>query len=274
MQSYTLHPVDRWREKQHDTLSDTIAEETPIAFFYNGSPYVVMLATPQDLADFALGFSLSERIIYQAEELKDLYLLPQTDGIEIHVEIPQARYAELTDKQRNLTANTSCGLCGTKTLLQVIRHPAPIGIGCTITDTNLQIALNQLKQHQPLNLLTGAIHAAAWVSVTGDILLLKEDVGRHNALDKLIGAIIKNQIDINQGFLLITSRASYEMVQKAAMVGMSIIVAISAPTALAVRLAEESQITLIGFARGTNHIIYTHAQRLIHTTTEENYANG
>ncbi|EIJ44112.1 formate dehydrogenase family accessory protein FdhD [Beggiatoa alba B18LD] len=275
MQPYTQHPVDRWRAQQQETLSDALAEETPIAFFYNGLPYAVMLATPQDLDDFALGFSISEQIIQHPDELKDLYLLPQADGIEIHLEIPQQRYAELANKQRNLTANTGCGLCGTKTLLQVVRHPTPIGIGCTLTDKSLQLALTHLQHYQPLNAVTGAIHAAAWVNLAGEINELREDVGRHNALDKLVGTILKKKIEVNQGFLLITSRASYEMIQKAATIGISLIVAISAPTALAVRLAEESNMTLIGFARGMNHTIYTHARRLIHTITEENnYANG
>jgi FdhD protein len=155
-------------------------------------------------------------------------------------------------------------LCGARMLEDAVRHPAPVGQGPTIEATGLERALDTLRAAQPVNAATGSVHAAAWVGIDGSIVLVREDVGRHNALDKLIGAMVKAQIDPEQGFLVVTSRASYEMVTKAASAGITLMAAISAPTALAIHLAESTHLTLVGFARPGSYVVYTHPQRLLH----------
>jgi len=163
---------------------------------------------------------------------------------------------------RQLTGRTGCGLCGAQTLEAAVRHPAPVAEPAPFDEAALQRALAQLKTRQTINVATGATHAAAWASSDGEVVLAREDVGRHNALDKLIGAMTSANVDVRQGFLVVTSRASYEMVMKAATAGIGILAAISAPTALAIALANEANVTLIGFARPDGYSVYAHAQRL------------
>lgn len=261
--------VQRWRGDQHETVSDYVAEEVPVVLVYNGVSHVVMLATPTNLEDFALGFSVTEGIVGQAAEVLAARIYPRANGIEVQMQIPEARFACLAEKGRNLTGRTGCGLCGATTLKQAIRQPAPVNGELSVTAETLQTALSQLQQHQKLNQLTGAVHAAAWVVPGHGIVALREDVGRHNALDKLIGLLLRTGKDPKTGFIVVTSRASYEMVQKAASVGVTLIAAISAPTALAIRLADEAGVTLVGFARQDQHVIYTHPYRLTHTVLSE-----
>ncbi len=222
-----------------------------------------MLATPQDLDDFALGFSLTEGIIQSPDELVFVEEYHREEGIELWLRIPPERFDTLSDKERNLTGRTGCGLCGAATLKQAVRHPAPVGHGPIISVGCLRQALTELDNYQTLNNLTGAVHGAAWVDGTAGIEWVREDVGRHNALDKLIGAMVKAETNPGQGFVIVTSRASFEMVQKCATVGVSFMAAISAPTGLAIRLAEETGLTLLGFARGERHTVYANPQRLI-----------
>jgi FdhD protein len=170
----------------------------------------------------------------------------------------------MADKGRNLTGRTGCGLCGASTLNQAIRQPQPVKSDIAVSAEDLHLALTELSKHQTLNQVTGAVHAAAWVVPNQGIIEIREDVGRHNALDKLIGFLLRNNKDLSAGFVIVTSRASYEMVQKTAWVGISLLAAISAPTGLAIRLANETGLTLIGFARDDQHVIYTHPQRLTH----------
>lgn len=259
---YVRRPVRRWRDGRLVELTDSIAEEVPVALLYNERPHVVMMATPRDLGDFALGFSLSEAIIGSADELESARTQTLLEGIEVRLGVPAARADALEDRRRNLTGRTSCGLCGAQALEDAVRQPAPVRGGPCIDAATLQRALAQLGDHQPINVATGATHAAAWFHADGVMVLLREDVGRHNALDKLIGALARDGIDTRDGFLVVTSRASYEMVQKAATVGITLIAAISAPTALAVHLAEETGVTLVGFARRDSHVIYTQPQRI------------
>jgi FdhD protein len=254
---YTLRQVRRWRDGRSEVDQDCIAEEVPIALLYNDRPHVVMMATPHDLADFALGFSLSEAVIGSAGELEQIETQTLLEGIEVRLRIPAARAEILETRRRNLTGRTSCGLCGAQALEDALRPPPPVGAGVEVDASTLHRVLAQLHDRQPLNAATGATHAAAWVHADGAVALLREDVGRHNALDKLIGAMTIANEDVRRGFLVITSRASYEMVQKAATVGISLLVAISAPTALAIHLAESAGVTLIGFARGASHVVYT-----------------
>lgn len=254
---YALRDVQRWRAGRIDTAEDCIAEELPIALLYNDRPHVVMMATPRDLDDFVLGFSLSEAVIDRADELSDVRIHALLEGIEVRMRIPDARAEVLEGRRRNLTGGTSCGLCGAQALEDAVRQPAPVDAGAEVDPQALHRALDRLHDLQPLNTATGATHAAAWAHADGSIALLREDVGRHNALDKLIGAMTRAGERVGAGFALITSRASYEMVQKAATVGIPMLAAISAPTALAIQLAESTGVTLIGFARNNSHVIYT-----------------
>lgn len=263
--AYQLTSVESWRGADHVSQDDYIAEEAPIALVYNGEPHVVMLATPLDLEDFALGFTLTEGIVSSPAEVKAIRVFTRSEGIEVRVRIPATRCETLPDKGRNLTGRTGCGLCGAITLSQAIRRPPPVVMGLEVESTELMTALTELKVHQRLNQLTGAVHAAAWVIPGKGICCLREDVGRHNALDKLIGVLARHQTDFGQGYILVTSRASYEMVQKCAAVGVSLMAAISAPTGLAVRMAEETHLTLIGFARDDRFMVYAHPERLKHT---------
>jgi FdhD protein len=259
-------PIRRFRSGKIAQLTDAIAEEVPIALVYNDRPHVVMMATPRDLDDFALGFSLSEAVIGSPDEIESVETQTLLEGIEVRIRIPEARAEVLETRRRNLTGRTSCGLCGAQALEDAVRQPPAVGKGPGIDAAVLQRALSQLHDRQPLNVATGATHAAAWARTGGDIALLREDVGRHNALDKLIGAMSKTHERVDNGFLVVTSRASYEMVQKSATVGIAILAAISAPTALAIHLAEETGMTLIGFARPEGHVIYANPARILRAT--------
>ncbi|WP_345782596.1 formate dehydrogenase accessory sulfurtransferase FdhD [Dokdonella sp.] len=254
--------VERRRDGIGGRVRDAIAEEVPIALLYNDRPHVVMMATPHDLEDFALGFSLSEGILVEAGELEAVDAQALLEGIELRLRVPPGRADALEERRRNLTGRTSCGLCGAQALEDAVRQPAPVRGGPQIDDAVLRRALAQLHERQPLNLATGATHAAAWARADGTLALVREDVGRHNALDKLVGALVRAGEEVERGFLVVTSRASYEMVQKAATAGIALVAAISAPTALAIQLAETTGVTLIGFARRESHVVYTHPRRI------------
>lgn len=262
--SYQQITVDRWKGKLYERREDFIAEEVPISLIYNQIPHVVMLATPTNLEEFALGFSITEGIIKSPHELLSARVYNRSNGIEVQLKIPEHRFDRVSDKGRNLTGRTGCGLCGASTLQQAIRQPNTVKGELNVSAEDLRSALFDLCNHQKLNHITGAVHAAAWVVPGQCITDIREDVGRHNALDKLIGCLLRNNKDLSSGFIIITSRASYEMVQKTAWVGISLLAAISAPTGLAIRLANETGLTLIGFARGDQHVVYTHPRRLTH----------
>ena len=255
-----------------------------------------MLATPTNLEEFALGFSITEGIIKAPQELLSVRTYNRYNGIEVHLKIPEQRAECMADKGRNLTGRTGCGLCGASTLRQAIRQPNAVAGDLSLSANELFSALTDIKQRQTLNRLTGSVHAAAWVVPGQGIVDIREDVGRHNALDKLIGLLLRSGKNVAEGFvlvtsrdkraiedhfdrspaleqrlkaagkeaLLVTSRASYELVQKTASVGITLLAAISAPTGLAIRLADEAGLTLIGFARDDQHVVYTHPQRLTH----------
>lgn len=261
---YRVRPVQRWRGPTAENIDDCVAEEAPIVLMYNGEPHVVMLATPLDLEDFALGFSLTEGIISRCSEVESVRVYERAEGIEVRLKVPPARCEAIGDKGRNLTGRTGCGLCGARTLEQAIKKPPPVRSTVTVKADEMIRALRQLRDRQRLNSLTGAVHAAAWVVPGQGLLQLREDVGRHNALDKLIGALSRQRVDFPAGYVVVTSRASFEMVQKCAMVGAGLMAAISAPTGLAIKLAEEAGLTLVGFARDDSHVVYAHPQRLFH----------
>ena len=264
--SYQEFTVDRWKSDQHISELDSIAEEVPISLIYNGIPHVVMLATPTNLEEFALGFSITEGIIKSPQELLSARVYNRSNGIEVQIKIPEERFQCMSDKGRNLTGRTGCGLCGASTLKQAIRKPSEVVGDLRVSAIDLSNALTELVSFQKLNKMTGAVHAAAWVIPGKGIIDIREDVGRHNALDKLIGFLLRTEKELSSGFVLVTSRASFEMVQKTAWVGINMLVAISAPTGLAIRLANETNLTLIGFARGDQHVVYTHPHRLTHNS--------
>jgi FdhD protein len=255
-------PVERHRGDVAASINDAVAEELPVALIYNERPHAVMMTTPVDLEDFALGFSLSEEIIASVSEFENVLIQPALAGIELNIRIPEKRAAVLEDRVRQLTGRTGCGLCGAQTLDAAVRHPPAVAEPNPFSATALKRALGDLQSRQTINVATGATHAAAWVRPDGFVALVREDVGRHNALDKLIGAMVRSDVDVRDGFLLITSRASYEMVMKAATVGIGNLVAISAPTALAIALAQETGVTLIGFARLDGYSVYANGHRL------------
>jgi FdhD protein len=263
--------VTRWRSGEVTEATDKVAEEVPIALIYNGISHAVMLATPQDLEDFALGFSLSEGILQDKNELYGIEIVKQTQGIELQCEVATEAFVKLKERRRNLVGRTGCGLCGAESLDQALRLPSleltentPSSTGAAsspISASSIIKAFHALQIKQTLQQATGATHACAWVNEDGEVQLLREDVGRHNAMDKLLGALAKNPPN-SHGFVLTSSRASVEMVQKVALAGYNILAAISAPTGLAVRVAEAYGVTLVGFLRDQQFVIYTHADRI------------
>ncbi len=261
--TFSTQGIVRWRGEGCCAEQDRLAVETPIALEFNGVSHAVMLATPCELEDFALGFALSEGIVSRRSEFMGAEVTRSEDGITVHCRIGGGAFQQLKQKRRNLSGRTGCGLCGLESLAQMARPLPPVTPGQPIRVAALRAALCQLAQRQPLNRLTGAAHAAAWSSRSGELLRVCEDVGRHNALDKLIGALARQQADFSTGFLLLTSRASVELVQKAATVGIDCLVAISAPTALAVATAGALDMTLLGFARGEEFVAYAHGERVV-----------
>lgn len=238
------------------SVTEQVAEEVPVALVYNGVPHVVVMASPLDLEDLALGFSLTEAVIGSAAELGGLEIVPEQSGCSIYLSVPAARVSVLAERRRNMTARTGCGLCGAQTIEQAMHDVPRVESGLVTNAQAVANAMRQLPARQPLNAATGAVHAAAWASASGDLQVVREDVGRHNALDKLIGALVRGNVDRGEGFAVVTSRASYEMVQKAAMAGIGLLAAVSAPTALAVRVANDAGLTLAGFARGDRCVVY------------------
>jgi len=242
--------------------NDVIAVEVPVALEYNGISHVVMLASPADLENFALGFSLSEGIIQQASELYACEVESTEAGWLVHLEIAAERFMLLKQRRRNLAGRTGCGLCGTESLEQVTRCTTAVMHRHHFAEASIVNGMQAMQNLQPLQKQSGATHAAAWMNAQGNVEFVREDVGRHNALDKLIGVMAEHQLDFSAGVLLITSRASYEMVQKAAIMNVGVIAAISAPTSFAVELAEKTGVTLMGFMRDQSYVVYTHADRV------------
>ncbi len=262
MEGHDVRAVRRWRAGQVADDGDAIAREVAVALSYNRRAHVVMMATPADLEDFALGFSLSEGIVDRPTALKDVKVLEREGGLELAMTVDEATARRLAQHRRNLAGRTGCGLCGAETLEQALRPVPRLAQRVAVDDAALQRALAGLHDCQPLQGVTGAVHGAAWCGLRGEVRLAREDVGRHNALDKLIGALANAGVDSASGFVLVSSRASYEMVQKAAMFHAELLLAVSAPTTLAVDLAQACGLTLVGFARQGRHNAYTHPQRI------------
>jgi len=250
-----------WRGGVVTTDTDEVVVEMPVAMVYNGVSHVVTMATPCHLDDLALGFSLSEGILDSPAQLLDWEFHERDQGVELAMTITAGAFAGLKLRRRNLTGRTGCGLCGLESLEQAVPAPTSVGNGCTVSHAALQRALAALEGAQSLRRRTGGVHGAAWCSATGEIELLREDVGRHNALDKLLGALWRDGRP-GEGFAMVTSRASYEMVAKAASCGIAILAAVSAPTSLAVRHARECGLTLAGYLQPGRQVIYTHPHRI------------
>lgn len=242
---------------------DFLAEEVPVALVYNGISHVVMMASPKDLELFAIGFSLSEGIIDHPQEIYGMDVVQACNGLEVQIELSSRRFMGLKERRRALAGRTGCGVCGVEQLNDIGKPVAPLPFTQTFNLENLDKALEHLNDVQPIGQLSGCTHAAAWVLPAGEIIGGHEDVGRHVALDKLLGRRARENAVWQQGAALVSSRASYEMVQKAAMCGVEILFAVSAATTLAVEVAERCNLTLVGFCKPGRATIYTHPQRLI-----------
>lgn len=256
--------VTLWkREDLQHPQPDEVAEEVPVALVYNGISHVVMMATPRDLEHFAVGFSLSEGIIQSRQEIYGMDVVQACNGVEVQIELSSRRFMGLKERRRALAGRTGCGVCGVEQLNDIGKPVEPLPFSQTFALSHLDRALKQLNEVQPIGRLTGCTHAAAWVRPDGELAGGHEDVGRHVALDKLLGRRSAEGEGWQRGAALVSSRASYEMVQKAAMCGVEILFAVSAATTLAVEVAECCNLTLVGFCRPGRATIYTHPQRLI-----------
>ncbi|MCR1303071.1 MULTISPECIES: formate dehydrogenase accessory sulfurtransferase FdhD [Enterobacter] len=242
---------------------DFLAEEVPVALVYNGISHVVMMASPKDLELFAIGFSLSEGIIEHPQEIYGMDVVQACNGLEVQIELSSRRFMGLKERRRALAGRTGCGVCGVEQLNDIGKPVTPLPFTQTFNLAYLDHALEHLNDVQPIGQLSGCTHAAAWVLPSGEIAGGHEDVGRHVALDKLLGRRARENDVWKQGAALVSSRASYEMVQKSAMCGVEILFAVSAATTLAVEVAERCNLTLVGFCKPGRATIYTHPQRLI-----------
>ncbi|HED1845201.1 TPA: formate dehydrogenase accessory sulfurtransferase FdhD [Citrobacter koseri] len=242
---------------------DMLATEVPVALVYNGISHVVMMTTPKDLEQFAIGFSLSEGIIECPQDIYGMDVVPSCNGLEVQIELSSRRFMGLKERRRALAGRTGCGVCGVEQLNDIGKPITPLPFTQTFSLANLDRALKHLSDFQPVGQLTGCTHAAAWVMPSGELAGGHEDVGRHVALDKLLGRRATEGESWQQGAVLVSSRASYEMVQKSAMCGVEILFAVSAATTLAVDVAERCNLTLVGFCKPGKATIYTHPRRLM-----------
>jgi formate dehydrogenase accessory protein FdhD len=257
--SYQLLRRDQAAPESH---SETVAEEVPVALVYNGLSHVVMMASPTDLEDFALGFSLTEGIIESKAEFGDCDIVRAGEGIEAKIEISSRAFFRLKEHRRALQGRTGCGLCGVESLDQALRDLPRLNAELRVKPEAIHRALDALPALQGLNRITHALHAAAFCKPDGEIIGVREDVGRHNAFDKLIGALAKDGVATGSGFAVITSRCSFEMAQKAISAGIPVLAAVSAPTHLAIKLAGSYDLTLLALARSDSMKLFTGARRI------------
>lgn len=250
-------------EGAHD-VARNLPEETPVAIVFNGTTAAVMMATPADLKDFAFGFALTEGFIERLDQVESFEIVPHESGLEARFQLADDRVKAMQARRRNMLGPVGCGLCGIDSLEQAIR-PLPV-LECTgarLSKSEVACATSALRDHQPLHDQTHAVHAAGFMLPSQGMMLVREDVGRHNALDKLIGALAQNNIDASLGAIVLTSRVSVEMVQKTVLAGCPVLIAVSAPTAHALRLARGAQLTLAAFARGGGFDVYSHPERIL-----------
>ena len=256
-------PAQRLTAGGREKLDEVVAEETAVALVYNGISHAVMMATPCDLEDFARGFSLTERIVEKPSEIYDIEVASVGQGVEVRLEIAAQRMVALQERRRSLAGRTGCGLCGVDSLEAALR-PVPVSRATgVVSRAAIERAMVSLPALQRINKLNGATHAAGWARADGTLVVVREDVGRHNALDKLGGALAKDSTAPPGGFVVVTSRCSYEMVQKAAALGARAIAAVSAPTSLAIETAEQAGIALVAFVREGRLTVYAHAAQIV-----------
>jgi formate dehydrogenase accessory protein FdhD len=251
--------LERFGPAGHAPGHDLVIEEQAIALSYNGFTHAVMMATPTDLEDYARGFSLTEGIVERGDSWRLLAVERHALGVVLEMGIAPARFDVLRERRRSLVGSSACGLCGSESLAQVARPVRQVARECHTDVATIAAAMAALVEHQQMNRASGGVHAAGYFA-DGQILV-REDVGRHNALDKLVGALQSSE-PMADGVLVLTSRASYELLHKAAMVDLAIVATVSAPTTAAIALAEAAGITLLGFARGMQMNVYTHARRV------------
>src|SRR6185437_13719169 len=260
--------TQRIRKDRREENLDRVIEETPIALVYNGVPFAVMMATPCDLQDFALGFALAEGIVESPSEFEWVDVLRSDRGVTLQGLIPAARFKALQARRRSLAGRSGCGLCGVEALEDAVRPLPRVQSATRISPDAIAAGMRALARGQSLNSVTGGAHAAAFIA-SGEPAIVREDVGRHNALDKVIGALASTRqsrdalfAHTSTGFAAITSRASWEMLHKAAHAGIAVVTAISAPTSLAIEAADAAGITLVAFARDESMNVYTHTERV------------
>jgi len=264
-----VYTADRkvWRDGSLDQGSfgegtRLIPEETALALTYNGGTYAVMMGTPQNLRDFAIGFSLSEGIVQSAHEIDSIDIVELDDGIELRMWLASSKAENLSERRRHIAGPTGCGICGIDSIAEAVRPAAVVTGGRSFSPREIMTAMAGVAPLQSINIETRAVHAAAFWTAARGIVALREDVGRHNALDKLAGALAQEKIVAGDGMVLLTSRVSVEMVQKTAALGAPLMVAVSAPTALAVRMADVAGITLAAIARSDGFEVFTHPERI------------
>ena len=255
--------VMRRISKAEDVVNDRVAVEVPVGFSFNCENYTVMMASPTNLIDFGYGFAISEGIVSGINEIFSVDSSIKSKGINLSIKVPEFRAEKLLQRERNIEGRTGCGLCGVKEINNVLRQLKVLPESSPINISVIIKALKNLPSNQLINKQTGSVHAAAFVSNQGSFLCIREDVGRHNALDKLIGSVAQSEIDPASGFVIVTSRCSMEMVQKTVTFGCPVLVSVSAPTSLALEIANESNLTVAAFARGERINIYTKTNRII-----------
>jgi FdhD protein len=257
----------------HDGVSEgvrAIAEETAVAFAYGSATFAVMMATPEYIEDFAIGFSITEGIVERVSEITSLEIVPHEQGIEARMTLAGARDEQLLSRRRRLAGVAGCGLCGIESLEAAVRDPPPVKSDLHVDADAIFSAIGLLREQQHLNAMTRAVHAAGfWSRTEACFVAVREDVGRHNALDKLAGALACKGVDAGLGFIVLSSRLSIELVQKAATIGCPMLVAVSAPTNFALRAAEVAGMTLIAVAREDSFEIFTHRSRVIAAVSDE-----
>lgn len=261
------HPVHSvvqhvWRDGSRNEGTRQIPEETALALTYNGGTYAVMMGTPQNLHDFATGFSLTEGIVQSADDIGSIDIVELDNGIELRMWLAASRVESINARRRKIAGPTGCGICGIESIAEAVRPAAAVASGRTFSPCEIMAALSAIAPLQAIHIRTRAVHAAALWAPSRGIVALREDVGRHNALDKLAGALARETVAASEGIVLLTSRISVEMVQKAAAMGAPLLVAVSAPTALAVRMADAAGITLAAIARADGFEVFTHPERI------------
>lgn len=252
-----------WRDSGFSEGRRAIPEETAVALTYNGGTYAVMMATPQDLEDFAVGFSLNEGIVRSPRDIESFEQLDMDDGIELRMWLEASNADRLSERRRHIAGPTGCGLCGIDSIVEATRPATIVGLGRAFSPAQIMDAMQSIHPLQKLNIETRAVHAAAFWDPEQGVVALREDVGRHNALDKLAGSLARNGVKAENGMVLLTSRVSVEMVQKTASIGASVMVSVSAPTALAVKMADKANITLAAIARSDGFEVFTHPDRIL-----------